>query len=228
MLKKLISIYLPQFAAFIKKNRLVKPDQNTVKLNLGSGLTIAPGWINIDMNFNTLVSKLPSPLLGLIYNYSGAQNWFSREEYIDKLTNNTFIHHKLEYGIPFEDNSIDFIYTSHFLEHVFRDEAEEILKESFRVLKPGGLIRVCIPDLEIAVDMYNNGHKEESLELFFTGKADFLSRHKYLYDFDMFKPILEKSGFKKVTKEEFQKGNMPDIQILDCRREVTLYVEAYK
>lgn len=51
-------------------------------------------------------------------------------------------------GLPFEDNSIDVIYNSHFLEHLNREQARRFLKECHRVLKEDGIIRIVVPDLE--------------------------------------------------------------------------------
>jgi len=51
-------------------------------------------------------------------------------------------------GIPFEDQSADVIYHSHVLEHFNRDGGEKFILECFRVLKPGGIIRIAVPDLE--------------------------------------------------------------------------------
>lgn len=58
------------------------------------------------------------------------------------------IAHDLRQGIPLEDNSCDVIYHSHVLEHLRRAEAFEFLRDCCRVLKPGGILRVAIPDLE--------------------------------------------------------------------------------
>lgn len=48
---------------------------------------------------------------------------------------------------PFEDGSFDFIYSEHMIEHVPWPSARHMLEESFRVLKPGGRIRIATPDL---------------------------------------------------------------------------------
>lgn len=50
--------------------------------------------------------------------------------------------------LPFADGSVDAIYSSHLLEHLTADEGAALLAECFRVLKPGGIIRVVVPDLE--------------------------------------------------------------------------------
>jgi glycosyltransferase involved in cell wall biosynthesis len=54
----------------------------------------------------------------------------------------------LHLGIPFADDSFDVIYHSHVLEHLERPYAEHLARECFRALKPGGLLRVAVPDLE--------------------------------------------------------------------------------
>lgn len=55
--------------------------------------------------------------------------------------------------LPFEDNSIDFIFLEHVLEHVNQIKGYEFLKEVKRILKPNGVIRIVIPSL---MDIYKN------------------------------------------------------------------------
>jgi len=57
-------------------------------------------------------------------------------------------------GIPFPDNSFDVLFHSHVLEHFPKEKAPHFLKECFRVLKPEGIIRIVVPDLENIVDEY--------------------------------------------------------------------------
>jgi predicted SAM-dependent methyltransferase len=56
--------------------------------------------------------------------------------------------HNILEGLPFDDNEIDVIYSSHFLEHLFPEDAERFLVECFRVLRKKGVLRVVVPDLE--------------------------------------------------------------------------------
>lgn len=51
-------------------------------------------------------------------------------------------------GLPFKDNSMDVVYTSHFIEHLSPEQASFILAESYRVLKKDGILRIVVPDLE--------------------------------------------------------------------------------
>ena|SRR3990167_9688126 len=56
--------------------------------------------------------------------------------------------------LGFPDNSVDYIYACHLLEHFRRDETQTILKEWYRVLKPGGVIRIAVPDFDAIVEVY--------------------------------------------------------------------------
>jgi predicted SAM-dependent methyltransferase len=57
-------------------------------------------------------------------------------------------------GLPFPDNSFDVVYNSQVLEHIPKENAEVFMKECYRVLKPNGIIRVVVPDLENIVNEY--------------------------------------------------------------------------
>lgn len=62
--------------------------------------------------------------------------------------------HNIRKGLPFKDDTFDAVYHSHVLEHIPRAEAEKFVKEAVRVLKPGGIMRVVVPDLEAIVRLY--------------------------------------------------------------------------
>src|SRR5437762_8379307 len=50
--------------------------------------------------------------------------------------------------LAFKDNSVDFILIEHCLEHVTPQEGYRFLKESRRILKSGGVIRVIVPSID--------------------------------------------------------------------------------
>jgi predicted SAM-dependent methyltransferase len=56
--------------------------------------------------------------------------------------------HDLSTGIPLPDASCEVVYHSHVLEHLKRTDAQLFMRECVRVLKPGGILRVAVPDLE--------------------------------------------------------------------------------
>lgn len=74
---------------------------------------------------------------------------------LDMTSNSTdVIAANLLNGIPFPDKSFDVVYHSQVLEHIPKEKAYNFIKECFRVLKPDGIIRVVVPDLENIVDEY--------------------------------------------------------------------------
>jgi predicted SAM-dependent methyltransferase len=58
------------------------------------------------------------------------------------------IAHDLSKGIPLPNESCDVVYHAHVLEHLRQPDAERFMRECHRVLRPGGLLRVVVPDLE--------------------------------------------------------------------------------
>lgn len=199
-----------------------------VKINLGCGLHVASGWLNIDGSLNALIASWPNWTHRMAYRFSGSHSYYSIDEYCRVLENHKFLYHDLSTSLPLCENSVDFIYSSHFIEHLFKDDAARLLKSCARALKPGGMIRISIPDLAYTVSLYDLGRKTEMLDDYFfvEGKGSYLARHKYMYDFDLLKKVLEESGFVNVIRCEFHKGNVPDIKFLDLYPDVSLFVEA--
>jgi predicted SAM-dependent methyltransferase len=74
------------------------------------------------------------------------------------------IAHNLLKGIPFADNTFEVVYHSHVLEHFSKDDGALFIKECYRVLKPGGILRITIPDLEQIISNYSR--------LLMTGKKE--------------------------------------------------------
>ena len=85
------------------------------------------GWVNADAVF----MRLPRSVV--------CEDWRTR-----RLT----MRHLAEDRLPFPDNSIEFVYTEHMFEHILPMQCSAFLKEAYRVLKPGGVIRITTPDLE--------------------------------------------------------------------------------
>jgi predicted SAM-dependent methyltransferase len=103
--------------------------------------------------------------------------------------------------LNYTDDSVDLIYSSHTLEYFDRIEVLEILKEWTRVLKPGGILRLAVPDFQSMVKLYLDGYELENFLGPLYGKMDMdetIIYHKTCYDFKSLKALLEKSGFKSV------------------------------
>ena len=74
---------------------------------------------------------------------------------VDFTSNDSYvIKHNLLNGIPFNDSSFDLVYHSHVLEHFSKSDGYNFLSECYRVLKPNGVIRIVIPNLENIVREY--------------------------------------------------------------------------
>jgi len=227
---KKAAVFITGLVLWSRRRQKIKPKTTIVKVNIGAGLSVAPGWMNVDSNAYTIVSKLPDWIIKVLYRVSNLKNRYSSREFLDLLKTHNFIPHDLKYGLPFPDESVDFLYSSHLLEHLFRDDAAGLLKEAYRVLKKGGSIRICVPDLEYAISLYQGGDKTKALSYFFSA-ANFNERfdnHKYMYDFDLLKSLLMEAGFAGIERCSYRQGNVPDIDKLDNRPEETLFVESVK
>jgi SAM-dependent methyltransferase len=69
------------------------------------------------------------------------------------------LQHDLIKGLPFKDNHFDAVYHSHVLEHLAPDEGAAMIRECYRVLKPNGILRVVVPDLEQIARLYLQQHE---------------------------------------------------------------------
>jgi predicted SAM-dependent methyltransferase len=136
--------------------------------------------------------------------------------------------------LPFCSNSACVIYSEHLFEHLeYPEEAMQFLRESHRVLAPGGMFSVGVPDTELVLRAYVEGDfvpKQLGLMdipgcdtpmhcinyLFHQG-----GEHKHLYDFDTLAKILREAGFENVRRRDFD----PELDS-DDRRIGTLYVNA--
>ncbi|HEY2987045.1 MAG TPA: methyltransferase domain-containing protein [Candidatus Binatia bacterium] len=140
--------------------------------------------------------------------------------------------------LPFAAESVSIVYSEHFLEHLeYPDQALNFLKESLRVLQPGGLFSVGVPDTEWPLKSYVNEDQEYFLlarqrwhPAWCNTRMHNLNyhfrqgrQHKYAYDFETLAQILGEVGFVSIARRAFNPG------LDDERREHgTLYVDAYK
>jgi len=212
-----------------KKSRRVHLNGGVVKVNAGSSLSVTDGWVNVDGSPHVLFAGWPQPVLKLLYRVSDARNWCGEpSHYLRQLKSHSFVHHNLQYGLPFPSESVDYVYSSHVLEHFYLDVAEHVLRDVHRVLKIGGRCRVCVPDLQHAYGLYAQGQKEKALSYFFEQRRGEFNRHQYMYDFDLLAALLGKVGFRSIERCAYRQGLVPDLDRLDNRPEETLYVECVK
>jgi predicted SAM-dependent methyltransferase len=191
------------------------PDQRPVKLHLGCGSDLRDGWVNIDL----------PPLSG----------------YQKRTTRTLFIAYDLRRGLPMPDNSCDFIYSSHFWEHLDNDDGVRLMQDCYRCLRPGGIFRIVLPDFAKAFAAYLRGdehyfHLIEPEALHVSPETvtlvDYIhysvyqyGEHRRIYDEEKLSKLLGWIGYQTVHLSEFQPGIDVDNPL---RRSYSLYFEASK
>ena len=83
---------------------------------------------------------------------AGSGGWLSVD-----LTAECDIYWDLRGGIPFADNRVDRIYSSHTFEHLTYDEGQTLLIDCHRALAPGGSMSICVPNARMYIDSYIAG-----------------------------------------------------------------------
>jgi len=146
--------------------------------------------------------------------------------------------------LPFADGSIARILAEHVVEHVdFRHDVPKMVRDWYRVLRPGGVVRVIVPDAERFLRAYASGEPTEweglgwgvlphdihtrmhVLNHIFHQEGE----HLFGYDFETLKWVLRQAGFQEVVKMSFGKSLDPALAIdQENHRPYSLYVEARK
>jgi predicted SAM-dependent methyltransferase len=205
--------------------------RGAVAVNLGCGSHVAAGWINLDNSPNARLSRWPW-VRWLLWR-SGA---LSDQHYAVAWPKGVVIH-DLRKPLPFEEGSVDYVYTSHALEHLAGDTARQVLGEIRRVLKPGALVRIVLPDLQLAATRYLESLADDDaapfaadrfLDWMFLNKPGHRDPHLWMYDLAAISARLREAGFRSITGREYRKGLLPDCDVLDNRPDDSLFVEAMK
>jgi len=119
-------------------------------LNLGCGTKTSsrPGVINVDwcMYLRIKRSRVLRAMAPVFIRGH-------RMERFKTLPENVMVHN-LSKRLPFDTNSVDYVYHCHVLEHLDREAGERLLLEVKRVLRPGGIQRIVVPDLEASCKAY--------------------------------------------------------------------------
>lgn len=110
--------------------------------------------------------------------------------------------------LPFADDAVELIYASHVLEYFDRTEVLKVLTEWHRVLKPGGVLRLAVPDFEAMTKLYVSGKcKLSNIVGPLYGKmpmGDVTIYHKTTYDFLELESMLESLMFKGVSRYDWR------------------------
>lgn len=132
--------------------KLKKMADGRALLNVACSFVTHPEWNNLD--FSAYARLAHHKGLAAVLNKVGV---LSDARYRRVLgTDPDIVLHDLRKGIPYPNSSLDAVYHSHFLEHLEREAGFALLLECKRVLKPSGILRVVVPDLEAQVLNYLN------------------------------------------------------------------------
>jgi len=125
------------------------------------------------------------------------------------------IHYKSSINLLpfFEDNSIDYIYCSHALEYYDSIEAIEVLKEWKRVMKNKAILRVCVPNFDSLIKVYNQTNDLDKIIGPLYGRMpadDKLIYHKTVYNFKKLSRLLSDVGFNHIKEYDWRDTDHAD------------------
>ena len=197
-----------------------------MKLHLGAFNQSVDGWVNTDITPHIWISKIPF-LASILFHISlmsteryqeHKEKKFSRLKYLD-----------LTKPLPYPTDSISAIFSSHVLEHLFIDEVELLIPEMYRVLKPGGVSRIVVPDLEKILALWDVEDPRPFLSGIFeiSERGSVKNSHHCGFTGKFLSKLTSKAGFSRHSVEKYHEGKCPDIDKLDNRPE-SLFFEAIK
>jgi len=218
--------------------RTVLKREDLARVNLGCGLQTPSGWVNVDGSYNARLAKHPFLRRALAW-----LNLLPSDALNIPWSASIFIH-DIRKPLPFADGSVAAIYASHVFEHLYREEAQRLVKESLRVLATGGVLRVVVPDLEAIIEEYTGKRPFGPLtgEVARLCRADRLNQrllmryptpsyphllrrvydswkdlhsHKWMYDAESLIALFEAGGFAEVRRREYLDSEIGDIGALE-------------
>jgi len=212
-----------------------------MRINLGCGQTPTSGWRNYDNSLSLRLSRIP--LLPWILRTVRLID-HPQYNFIKFARTNNIQYGDATNGLPVPDESCEVLYSSHMLEHLDKTEANKFLDEAFRLLRPGGVLRIAVPDIRKKIEAYNeSGDADEFLDsthlcvpkpkslahrlrLLVVG----LRHHQWMYDGNSLIRILEQHGFSRAEITPAGATKIPDHEPLNLRERETesVYVEAEK
>ena len=142
-------------------------------------------------------------------------------------------------ALPLDTDSLDYAVSVHALQEVPLESLVAVLGELRRVLKPGGVLRLVLPDLDEGIRAYLRADRNyflvpdedyRSLGGKFIAHLLWYGHSRVLFTFDFVEELLQKAGFASVNRCKYREtySSHPGIVDLDNREAESLYVEAVK
>jgi predicted SAM-dependent methyltransferase len=216
------------------------------KLNLGCGSVRPQGWVNTDSSLNAHLQRIP--VVGKVLRRA-----FNTVEY----DSSNVVYMNLNNRWPYKSDSVHVVYASHLFEHLSLAATDVFLKESYRCLVPGGVIRLVVPDLykicKKYIDGYESGREKNTTEFImwainmhregqYGSKLGWPKRmvldwqgyphqHKFMYDEKSLSNKLTEYGFRDILSLEYGVSQyIPEIKDVEGTKEayLSVYLEAKK
>jgi predicted SAM-dependent methyltransferase len=187
--------------------------------------------MNIDRSPSLILDRIPGAKAVL------RRAGFLAEGHMTKWPDNVKVH-DVRKGLPVQPASVEAIYSSHMLEHIYFDEANAVLRECHRALRGGGVLRLALPDGVRTADLaaadgmaYNRELNAHPLTAP-TGRARVTamwsgSSHRWQPTPVLIETMLRDAGFVEVAHVAFLEGTCPDLEQVESRPD-SLFVEAIR
>lgn len=168
----------------------------------------------------------------------------SQAAYIEFCRSNDISFADVTHRIPLANASSDVVYSSHMLEHLDEEQAVRFLAEARRVLKPGGVLRIAVPDLRVRIERYQaDGDADglvRSLLLHRSRPTNMRQRclalvagdrgHAWMYDGRSLVSLVTRNGFEEAAVIPVGTTRIADPGALDLREreDESVYIEAVR
>jgi SAM-dependent methyltransferase len=197
------------------------------RLQLGAFDQAHDGWLDTDITPHMLVARVPA--LPWLLRRAGV---LSDERYGAYVSGAFRAVRYLDVSLRFRfpDGYFECVYASHVLEHLHPDVAEHCLSEVHRVLEPGGIVRLAVPDLDQMVRDYDPADPDQFLIGIYQGRgrrAKRSARHWWHYNAGSLQALLERIGFRDAAPCEYRQGRCPDVELIETRPG-SLFMEAVR
>lgn len=135
---------------------------------------------------------------------------------------------------PFKDNSFDYIFSEHMIEHLKLRDGIHLIKECFRVLKPGGKLRISTPSLGYLIELYNPEKNEiqkseimRIVDMVFSDIKIYQDTfvinnffrnwgHKFIYDYKVLCELMKREGFANTRQCQVKESSDKNLQNLEA------------
>ncbi len=135
--------------------------------------------------------------------------------------------------MPFPDGTADAVFHEHVLEHFSLSDGLQLIDDSFRVLRPGGVLRIGVPDAGAYAHSYTRGgtgviervRPGRPTPMMAFAEIFYSHGHRWMYDAETLAYVMSAAGFTSVAERPFGESAISPAPDSESRRDETVYVE---